>query len=147
MVLFLGNVSFISRNKGGKMANQEREMKHHFGVAKFEERANPRFLLNLPVEYYPAKSKTRRKGRTENASEGGLIVYLRKHFKVGDLLKLRLFFASGPEVNTVETLSQVVWTEKLKDAEYRCGMKFVDISAEDMDKLSSFLKKHSPLSH
>jgi c-di-GMP-binding flagellar brake protein YcgR len=58
-----------------------------------------------------------------------------------------LFFASGPEVNTVETLSQVIWTEKLKDAEYRCGMKFVDISPEDMDKLSSFLKKLSPLSH
>ncbi len=48
-------------------------------------------------------------------------------------------------MNTVETLSQVVWTEKLKDAEYRCGMKFVDISAEDMDKLSSLLKKPFPL--
>ena len=129
------------------MANRGRETKHHFGVAKFEERSHPRFLLNLPVEYYPAKSNTRRTGHTENASKGGLIVYLRKHFKVGDLLNLRLFFASGPEVNTVETLSQVIWTEKLKDAEYRCGMKFVDISPEDMDKLSSFLKKLSPLSH
>jgi c-di-GMP-binding flagellar brake protein YcgR len=129
------------------MANRGRETKHHFGVAKFEERAHPRFLLNLPVEYYPAKSSTRRTGHTQNASEGGLIVYLRKHFKVGDLLKLRLFFSSGPAMNTVETLSQVVWTEKLKDAEYRCGMKFVDISPEDMDKLSSFLKKLSPVSH
>jgi c-di-GMP-binding flagellar brake protein YcgR len=129
------------------MANRERDSKHHFGVAKFEERAHPRFLLNLPVEYYPAKSNTRRKGNTENASEGGLIVYLRKHFKVGDLLRLRLFFSFGPAMNTVETLSQVVWTEKLKDAEYRCGMKFVDISAEDMDKLSSFLKRLSPMSH
>jgi c-di-GMP-binding flagellar brake protein YcgR len=128
------------------MANRGREVKHHFGVAKFEERANPRFLLNLPVEYYPAKSKTRNTGHTENASQGGLIVYLRKHFKVGDLLKLRLFFSSGPAMNTVETVSQVVWTEKLKDAEYRCGMKFVDISPEDMNKLSSFLKKLSPLS-
>jgi c-di-GMP-binding flagellar brake protein YcgR len=128
------------------MANRGREIKHHFGVAKFEERANPRFLLNLPVEYYPAKSKTRSTGHTENASQGGLIVYLRKHFKVGDLLKLRLFFSSGPAMNTVETVSQVVWTEKLKDAEYRCGMKFVDISPEDMNKLSSFLKKLSPLS-
>jgi c-di-GMP-binding flagellar brake protein YcgR len=129
------------------MANREKEMKHHFGVAKFEERANPRFFLNLPVEYYPAKAKTRGKGHTENASAGGLIVYLRKHFKVGDLLKLRVFFSSGRAMNTVETVSQVVWTEKLKDAEYRCGMKFVDISPEDMDKLSSFLKNLSPVSH
>ena len=129
------------------MAHREGEIEHHFGVAKFVERAHPRFLLNLPVEYYPAKSNTRRTGHTENASEGGLIVYLRNHFKVGDLLKLRLFFSLGPGVNTVETLSQVIWTEKLKDAEYRCGMKFVDISSEDLDKLSSFLKKLSPLSH
>lgn len=129
------------------MANRGREIKHHFGVAKFEERAHPRFFLNLPVEYYPAKSNTRRTGRTENASKGGLIVYLRRHFKVGELLRLRLFFSSGPALNTVETLSQVVWTEKMKDAEYRCGMKFVDISREDMDKLSTFLKKLSPVSH
>ncbi len=129
------------------MANRARGMKHHFGVAKFEERAHPRFSLNLPVEYYPAKSNTRRTGHTQNASEGGLIVYLRKHFRVGDLLKLRLFFSSGRAMNTVETVSRVVWTEKLKDAEYRCGMKFVDISPEDMDKLSSFLKNLSPVSH
>ena len=129
------------------MAQGQKELKHHFGVAKFEERSHPRFLLNLPVEYYPAKSGTRRTGYTENASEGGLIVYLRNRFKVGDLLKLRLFFSSGPGMNIVETLSQVVWTEKLKDTEYRCGMKFVDISPEDMDKLNKFLKKLSPLSH
>ncbi len=129
------------------MARLERDIKYRFGVAKFEERAHPRFLLNLPVEYYPAKSNTRRTGHTENASEEGLIVNLRNRFKVGDLLKLRLFFSSGPGINIVETLSQVIWTEKLKDAEYRCGMKFVDISPEDMDKLSSFLKKLSPLSH
>ena len=132
------------------MANQEKELKQHFGIAKFEERAHPRFLLNLPVEYYPAASTTQGKGYTGNASEGGLIVYLGRHLQVGDLLKLRLFFSSGPgmnSVNTVEMVSKVIWTEKLKDAEYRCGIKFVDISPEDMNKLSSFLKNLSPLSH
>jgi c-di-GMP-binding flagellar brake protein YcgR len=132
------------------MANRETESKQRFGVAKFVERAHPRFLLNLPVEYYPAASNIQGKGYTGNASEGGLIVHLRRHLKVGDLLKLRLFFSSGPgmnSVNTVEMVSQVIWTEKLKDSEYRCGIKFVDISPEDMNKLSSFLKNLSPLSH
>jgi hypothetical protein len=129
------------------VAHREKDLKHHFGVAKFEERAHPRFLLNLPVEYYPASIDKRRMGLAANGSGGGLIVYLRRHFQVGDLLKLKLFFSSGPALNTVETVSQVIWTEKLKDAEYRCGMKFVDISPEDMDKLSSFLRKLSPLSH
>ncbi len=132
------------------MANREKELKQRFGVAKFVERAHPRFLLNLPVEYYPATSDIQGKGYTGNASEGGLIVYLSRHLKVGDLLKLRLFFSSGPgmnSVNTVEMVSKVIWTEKLKDAEYRCGIKFVDISPEDMNKLSTFLKDLSPLSH
>jgi hypothetical protein len=70
------------------MANREKELKERFGVAKFVERAHPRFLLNLPVEYYPATSNIQGKGYTGNASEGGLIVHLRRHLKVGDLLKL-----------------------------------------------------------
>ena len=132
------------------MANREKELKQRFGVAKFEERAHPRFLLNLPVEYYPAAPKIQGRGYTGNASEGGLIVHLRRHLEVGDLLKLRLFFSSGPgmdNVSTVEMISQVIWTEKLRDEEYRCGIKFVDISAEDMNKLSSFLRNLSPISH
>jgi c-di-GMP-binding flagellar brake protein YcgR len=143
-------IDYFGAKNGGEMANQEKELKQHFGIAKFEERAHPRFLLNLPVEYYPAASTAQGKGYTGNASEGGLIVYLGRHLQVGDLLKLRLFFSSGPgmnSVNTVEMVSQVIWTEKLKDSEYRCGIKFVDISAEDMNKLSSFLKNLSPISH
>jgi len=132
------------------MANREKELRQGYGVAKFVERAHPRFLLNLPVEYYPATSNLQGQGYTGNASEGGLIVYLGRHLEVGDLVKLRLFFSSGPgmnSVNTVEMVSQVIWTEQLKDSEYRCGIKFVDISSEDMNKLSSFLKNLSPLSH
>jgi c-di-GMP-binding flagellar brake protein YcgR len=132
------------------MANREKELRQRYGVAKFVERAHPRFLLNLPVEYYPATSNAQGKGYTGNASEGGLIVHLGRPLEVGDLVKLRLFFSSDRgmnSVNTVEMVSQVIWMEKLKDSEYRCGIKFVDISAEDMNKLSSFLKNLSPLSH
>jgi len=129
------------------MANREKGVKNHFGVAKFEERAHPRFLLNLPVEYYPASYDKRGMGHTLNASEGGLIIHLRRHFQVGDLLNLKLFFSAGPDLNSVETVSRVMWTEKLKDAEYRCGMKFVDISPEDKDKLTSFLRNLSPLAN
>jgi c-di-GMP-binding flagellar brake protein YcgR len=141
---------FAAKIIGGKMANREKELRQRYGVAKFVERAHPRFLLNLPVEYYPATSNSQGKGYTGNASEGGLIVHLGRPLEVGDLVKLRLFFSSGPgtnSVNAVEMVSQVIWMEKLKDSEYRCGIKFVDISAEDMNKLSSFLKNLSPLSH
>jgi hypothetical protein len=129
------------------MANRGREIKHHFGVAKIEERKHPRLLLNLPVEYYLAESDIRGTGHTGNASEGGLILYLRKHFRVGDLLKLKLFFSSGAGMNSVEFLSQVMWMEKLENKEYRCGLKFVGISPKDMENFNSFLKDFTATSH
>lgn len=129
------------------MANRGREIKHHFGVAKIEERKHPRLLLNLPVEYYLAESDIRGTGHTGNASEGGLILYLRKHFMVGDLLKLKLFFSSGAGMNSVEFLSQVMWMEKLENKEYRCGLKFVGISPKDMENFNSFLKDFTATSH
>jgi c-di-GMP-binding flagellar brake protein YcgR len=129
------------------MANRGREIKHRFGVAKFQERKYPRFLLNLPVEYYLAESDIQGTGHTGNASEGGLILYLRKNFRVGDLLKLKLFFSSAAGMNTVELLSQVMWTEKLENKEYRCGMKFVGISPKDMENFNRFLKDFTAISH
>ena len=129
------------------MANRGREINHHFEAAKAEESKHPRLLLNLPVEYYLAESNIRGIGHTGNASEGGLILYLRKPVRVGDLLKLKLFFSSGPGMNTVELLSQVMWTEKLENEEYRCGMKFVGISPKDMDNFNRFLKDFTAISH
>jgi c-di-GMP-binding flagellar brake protein YcgR len=129
------------------MANRGREIKNNFGVAEIEERKHPRLLLNLPVEYYLAESDIQGTGHTGNASEGGLILYLRKHFRVGDLLKLKLFFSSGVGMNSVELLSQVMWTEKLENKEYRCGLKFVGISPKDMENFNSFLKDFTAISH
>ncbi len=126
------------------MADRGREKRHGFGIARFEERNYAR--LDLPMEYYPTKPKiegTREKG---NATEEGMIIYLRKDFDAGQLLKLKLFLSSGPSLDAIEMLSKVVWTEKLENEEYRCGMKFMDISQEDMSKLSSFLKDLSDLS-
>jgi len=129
------------------MASPGREIRHGFGISRFEERKYPRVLLKLPIEYYSAKSQMKGVGYTGNASEGGLIIHLRKHLKAGQKMKLKLFFSSGFDMDAIETLSQVVWREKLETGEYRCGIKFIDISQEDMSKLSSFLKDHSDLSH
>jgi len=126
------------------MATVRREISHD---SRFIERKHPRFSLKLPIEYYPTKSKIGGTGHTANASEGGTTIYLRKHFKVGHLIKLRLFFSSRSGLNTIEIVSKIVWTEKLETGEYRCGIKFVNISEEDMSKWSSFLKNLSDFSH
>jgi c-di-GMP-binding flagellar brake protein YcgR len=126
------------------MATVRREISHD---SRFIERKHPRFSLKLPIEYYPTKSKIGGTGHTANASEGGTTIYLRKHFKVGHLIKLRLFFPSSSGLNTIEMVSKIVWTEKLETGEYRCGIKFVNISEEDISKWSSFLKNLSDLPH
>ena len=130
------------------MARNEWEMSPRFGFAKFEGRKHPRFFLTLPIEYYPADSNFRDLGHTVNTSEEGVMVYLSENLDVGQFLKLRIFFSSGPGIHKVEMLSQVIWIDKSEEEkEYRCGMKFVDIPSEDMKKLSSFLNKLSDLSH
>jgi c-di-GMP-binding flagellar brake protein YcgR len=126
------------------MANARREISHD---SRFIERKHPRFSLKLPIEYYPTKSKIGGTGHTANASEGGTTIYLRKHFKVGHLIKLRLFFSSSSGLNTIEIVSKIVWAEKLETGEYRCGIKFMNISEEDMSKWGCFLKNLSDFSH
>jgi hypothetical protein len=43
-----------------------------------------------------------------NASEGGLLVYLPEVMKIGDLLKIEIFYASGLELNSVKAVAKVV---------------------------------------
>jgi len=122
----------------------EREEKKtilHYGTLNFEKRRQPRFNVDLPVEY-ARSSLVVKHGRVANASEGGLLVYFPEKMEVGQHLSLKIFFSYGAELNTIETLMEVVWTDidLGKDwGDYRTGVRFVDISSEDMEKLKSFL--------
>jgi len=121
---------------------EENKLKPRTGVAKIEEREHPRFLLNLPVEYYRVNSDVNQAGYTVNASESGLMLNLPEKFEVGQLLKIKLFFSFGPDINSIEILSQVVWTDHSGGEEgYRSGVKFIKVSAEDLNRLVNFLQK------
>jgi c-di-GMP-binding flagellar brake protein YcgR len=96
----------------------------------------------LPIEYYRIDSSIRNNGKALNISESGLLIYFPQEMEIGQHLKLKLFLASGSEMNTIETLVEVVWTDiRLgKDwGDYRTGVRFVNISMEDMEKLKNFL--------
>ena len=74
------------------------------------------------------------------------MVYLPEQMEIGQHLKLKLFFTSGSEMNTIETLVEVVWIDIHlgKDlGDYRTGVRFVDISPEDVTKLNNFLRSLS----
>jgi c-di-GMP-binding flagellar brake protein YcgR len=125
---------------------EEKGKKLHYGIVNFERRRYPRFNIDLPIEYSLLPSPANHPGRALNASEGGLLVYLSEKVEISQLLQLKLFFPSGSELNGVELIAEVVWMDIHlgKDwGDYRCGVRFVDISPESLNKLKRFLRNLS----
>jgi len=121
---------------------EKKETKPRIGIINFEKRRHPRFTVDLPLEYYRVDSPIPETGRAVNASEGGLLVYFPEEVKVGDRLRLRLFFNVGSQLNTIEMVVQIAWVDLHLGREwgdYRSGVRFVDISPEDLDRLKTFL--------
>ncbi|MGQ9646659.1 MAG: PilZ domain-containing protein [Thermodesulfobacteriota bacterium] len=121
----------------------EKERAFHYGIVNFERRKHPRFNIDLPIEYSILPSSTSHLGRALNVSEGGLLIYLSERVEINQLVQLRLFFPSGSELNKIELVAEVVWKDIHLGKEwgdYRCGVRFIDISAEDLGKLKRFLR-------
>ena len=102
--------------------------------------------MRLPIEYYRADSSINQTGQALDASEGGLQILFPEQMEIGQNLKLKLFFSSDSELNTIEMLVEVVWMNTQLDegeAHYRSGVRIVYISPEDMTKLKNFLSNLS----
>jgi len=123
------------------MGKEEKEIEPRFGIVNFERRIHPRFAVDLPIEYWKIRGFKSCPSRATNVSEGGLLVLLSEQLEIGQNLRLNLFVDAGPDLNCIEAVVQVVWKDIHlgKDGEYRTGVKFLDISAEDMDELKRFL--------
>ena len=126
------------------MKKEEREMEPSLGVVDFERRKYPRFSVALPIEYWPMGQSKSRHGRTIDVSEGGSLLQLSEMLEIGQVLKLKFFMISGPDIASVEALAQVevVWQDIYvgKEGDYRVGVKFVDMSPQNVDQLKKFLK-------
>ena len=129
-------------NKPREM-KEEREREPSLGVIDFERRKHPRFSVALPIEYWPTDQSRNRHGRTIDVSEGGLLLHLSELMEIGQILRVRLFMISGPDIASVEAVAQVevVWQDIYpgKEEDYRVGVKFVEISGQDVGKLKKFL--------
>jgi c-di-GMP-binding flagellar brake protein YcgR len=124
------------------MGKEQREAIPRFGTVNFERRKHPRFSVDLPVEYWKiCDNSKRRPGRSSDISEGGLLLYVSDQVEIGQNLRVKLFFDSGLELKTIEAKVEVVWKDfRLEEkSDYRIGVKFVEISPEDMENLRSFL--------
>jgi len=89
---------------------EEKTTKPRYAIVNFERRRHPRFSVDLPMEYSKSDLIVKQ-GRAVNASEGGLLLYLPERMEIGQHLNLKLFFSSGSELKTIETLVQVVWMD------------------------------------
>ena len=129
-----------------KRVKEKEETKSHVGVVNLERRKYPRFSIDLPIEYHLLPSSPSFTGRALNSSEGGVLVYLSQSIEIGQRLKIKLFFASGSDLSSIEVVVEVVWMDiHLGEdwGDYRCGVKFLDISSEDINQLKSFLRSLS----
>jgi c-di-GMP-binding flagellar brake protein YcgR len=127
------------------MKKEEEKAKSRYGTVNFEKRKHPRFDVNLPIEYVRSDLVANR-GEAINASEGGLLLYLPEKMEIGQHLSLKLFFSSGSELKNIETLVKVVWIDfhlGENRGDYRAGVKFIDISPGDMEKLRNLLQSLS----
>lgn len=128
---------------GDPVEKEKKETKPRFGMVNLERRKYPRVAVDLPVEYHRMDSSVGQTGRTQNASEGGLLLYLPEQMVIGQELMMKLFFTSGAELNAIEMLAQVVWTDIHLGqgwGDYRAGVKLIDISSENLEKLKNLIR-------
>lgn len=125
------------------MEKEKKGAESRFGMVNLERRKYPRVVVDLPIEYLRIDSSVSYTARAQNASEGGLLLYLPEQMVIGQELKIKLFFTSGVELNTIEMLAQVAWTDihlGQGRGDYRAGVRFIDISSENLEKLKNFLQ-------
>jgi c-di-GMP-binding flagellar brake protein YcgR len=128
------------------MEREEKETRGHIGIVNLEKRDHPRFKVDLPIEYYPSELSATLTGRVLNASVGGLLLYISDQVEIGQNLRLKFSFFLGSEWNTIEATAEVTWMDIHlgKDwGDYRTGVRFVDISPENLTKLKELLKRLS----
>ena len=123
------------------MGKEEKASKPHFETVNFERRKRPRLSIALPVEYWQSDNPTSHPGRTADIGEGWLLLYISEKIEIGQNLRVKLFLDSGPKLETIEAQARIVWKDfrLRKGGYYRIGVRFVQISLEDMEKLRGFL--------
>lgn len=110
--------------------------------SKTEKRKHPRFYLSLPVEFRLINVPQVRGAMIVNASETGVLIQSPNSVPPGAKLDIAVLFSEGFELANFETLAEVVWT-KARPYEgkqgYELGLKFIQISNEDRQKLKHLL--------
>jgi len=126
-----------------KREEKEKDIKSHPRTVNFERRKYPRVNVGLPIEYFQINSSVSQNGRLMDLSEGGMLMFSPEQIEIGQHLKSNFSFTSGSEINSIKMLTEVAWIDiDLGEiwGDYRYGIRFIDVSPEDMTRLKSFLR-------
>ncbi|MDI7261518.1 MAG: PilZ domain-containing protein [Thermodesulfobacteriota bacterium] len=129
--------SILKKNKKEKKTQAKK------GVLAIEKRKHPRFFVELPLDYSRKGKNPDFGGLIKNASEGGILVYLPEKLDVGELLKIDIFFAKGLELNSIQGVAKIVWSDLAAREtwkEHRYGLEFHSMPKGTIQKLRNLLK-------
>ncbi len=113
-----------------------------------EKRKHPRVTMNLPLEYRVSDTPKAQAGLAINASESGLLLHSIKDMPVGTKLNLAVLFPKGFELTNFELVAEVVWKDvhwQENRQEYEFGLKFIDISEDEHQKLKRLIAEQSEI--
>jgi CheY-like chemotaxis protein len=107
-------------------------------LMKCERRRNARVAMQIPVVLVSEDGAGQRKAVTSDISQGGMSFKLSRRPKNSGPMRIK-FTLPGTD-DSVECGAAVAWQEGGAQA----GIRFVDLSPEQRDKLKSWLARHSP---
>ena len=114
------------------------------GIFVIEKRRDPRYNVELPLDYSPINKKEDFRGTIANANEGGILVYLPERLGIGDLFKIRIFFSKDLELNTIQAIAKVVWADsaaRKSAGEHRYGLQLQSFYKGDLHKFRGLLRE------
>ena len=114
------------------------------GTFVIEKRKHPRIHVELPLDYSIVDKRENYGGMVADASEGGLLVYLKEPLEIGTQLKIEIIFVKGRELSSINGRAQVVWSDlpaRESYGEFRYGLQFQSFHEGDLDKLKDLLKE------
>ena len=109
-------------------------------------RKHPRIHLKLSLGYCIDDEGENYRGIVAEASEEGLLVYLREHIEVGTRLKIEIIFVKRTTLSSVKGMAEVVWSDLAARDSYgelrsRYGLQFQSVHEGEIEKLRGLLKE------
>ena len=114
------------------------------GVFVIEKRRDPRYNVELPLDYSPINKKEDYHGTIADVNEGGILVYLPERLEIGDLFKIRIFFSKDLELNTIQAIAKVVWADsaaRKSTGDFRYGLQLQSFFKGDLPKFIGLIKE------